>query len=347
MNPNKLPKRIEHEYLSKYPELKLLADSDIAGKSAEDVDDSIELTRRESDSVGLIMLGLTDIQIAEKTYITESTVKLHNSTVYEKIGASNRREAAFWAFRQGWIEKLISRDTEFAMDMPNTVGVYNKMSFEDNNDPNFFKNILNENELEIIRLILQGKFSNAEIAEKTHLSENGVKHNATNIYKKFGLSSREELLTFAAFAVHGKIMIRPKKERIFKETASATLIPHLSFEDEQKIFEKDNNKVLLDKKILATIRLLQQTSKLVNNTASLRDVSIRFNNQPELDTIEISEVDRKRLKGVDPMLLNAVLSILAKAESTKELMKDPELFQFAHDSAIRELVYVIGPKKKS
>ncbi|MFY0602097.1 MAG: tetratricopeptide repeat protein [Cyclobacteriaceae bacterium] len=51
------------------------------------------LTEREYDSLSLSLKGLTNREIAEKLFVSESTIKFHLRNVYNKLGVSNRKEA--------------------------------------------------------------------------------------------------------------------------------------------------------------------------------------------------------------------------------------------------------------
>jgi DNA-binding NarL/FixJ family response regulator len=52
------------------------------------------LSSREKQVLGLVVLGLTNGEIATRLHVSESTVKSHLATSYTKLGARSRREAA-------------------------------------------------------------------------------------------------------------------------------------------------------------------------------------------------------------------------------------------------------------
>jgi DNA-binding NarL/FixJ family response regulator len=52
------------------------------------------LTFRERQILGLAVVGLTNGQIAQRLYISESTVKAHLSSAFRRLGVRSRREAA-------------------------------------------------------------------------------------------------------------------------------------------------------------------------------------------------------------------------------------------------------------
>jgi NarL family two-component system response regulator YdfI len=61
------------------------------------------LTSRELEVVGLLALGLSNKSIAARLGISDQTVKFHVASIYGKLGASNRTDAARRALRRGLI----------------------------------------------------------------------------------------------------------------------------------------------------------------------------------------------------------------------------------------------------
>lgn len=55
---------------------------------------SEEITNREKQTLSLVIMGLTNREIAQKLFISESTVKSHLNTAYRKLGVHSRAEAA-------------------------------------------------------------------------------------------------------------------------------------------------------------------------------------------------------------------------------------------------------------
>ncbi|TVR51864.1 MAG: hypothetical protein EA426_19630 [Spirochaetaceae bacterium] len=55
-----------------------------------------KLTRREKEIIGLICIGATNKEIADKLFISPNTVKTHVYKIYKKIDAPNRMQAALW-----------------------------------------------------------------------------------------------------------------------------------------------------------------------------------------------------------------------------------------------------------
>lgn len=53
-----------------------------------------QLTNREKQSLSLVIMGLTNKEIADKLYVSESTVKSHLNSAFRKLGVHSRAEAA-------------------------------------------------------------------------------------------------------------------------------------------------------------------------------------------------------------------------------------------------------------
>ena len=60
------------------------------------------LSPREADVLGLIVLGLTNKQIADRLFLSINSVKTYVRNAYGKIGAANRSQAVGWAIRNGF-----------------------------------------------------------------------------------------------------------------------------------------------------------------------------------------------------------------------------------------------------
>jgi DNA-binding NarL/FixJ family response regulator len=51
------------------------------------------LSHREKQTLGLLVLGLTNAEIAQRLYLAESTVKCHLTSIFSKLGVRSRNEA--------------------------------------------------------------------------------------------------------------------------------------------------------------------------------------------------------------------------------------------------------------
>ena len=54
---------------------------------------SLGLTPRELEILGLIAQGLSNKEIAERVFVSENTVKTHSSRVFDKLGVRRRTQA--------------------------------------------------------------------------------------------------------------------------------------------------------------------------------------------------------------------------------------------------------------
>jgi DNA-binding NarL/FixJ family response regulator len=62
---------------------------------------NVDLTRRETEVLGLVRQGLANKQIARRLGISERTVKAHLTSTFQRIGVTDRTQAALWAERHG------------------------------------------------------------------------------------------------------------------------------------------------------------------------------------------------------------------------------------------------------
>ncbi len=64
-----------------------------------------DLTEREREVLALLVEGLTNPEIADRLYISDSTVKTHVSNILSKLGVSTRTEAASLALQKGLLKE--------------------------------------------------------------------------------------------------------------------------------------------------------------------------------------------------------------------------------------------------
>ncbi|HUG55581.1 MAG TPA: response regulator transcription factor [Candidatus Limnocylindrales bacterium] len=64
------------------------------------------LTKREREILGLVAEGMSNREIAERLVLSPETVKSHVAAILEKLGVSDRTQAAIYAVRNGLVEGL-------------------------------------------------------------------------------------------------------------------------------------------------------------------------------------------------------------------------------------------------
>jgi two-component system, NarL family, response regulator LiaR len=69
------------------------------------------LTVRESEIIALITQGLSNREIAERSYLSINSVKTYIRTAYRKMGVERRSQAVLWGIKHGF-EPDVVRHTE-------------------------------------------------------------------------------------------------------------------------------------------------------------------------------------------------------------------------------------------
>jgi DNA-binding NarL/FixJ family response regulator len=63
-----------------------------------------DLTERELDVLRLIARGLSNAEIGEKLYISDTTVKTHITHIFQKLDLRDRVQAVVFAYETGLLE---------------------------------------------------------------------------------------------------------------------------------------------------------------------------------------------------------------------------------------------------
>ena len=61
------------------------------------------LTEREREVLRLVSQGATNREIAQTLWLSQKTIKNHLTHIFEKLGVSDRTQAALWAIRSGLV----------------------------------------------------------------------------------------------------------------------------------------------------------------------------------------------------------------------------------------------------
>ena len=67
---------------------------------------SAGLTMREAEMVSMITKGLSNVEIAELTFLSPNSIKSYIRSAYRKIGVQRRSQAVAWGMRNGMIEDV-------------------------------------------------------------------------------------------------------------------------------------------------------------------------------------------------------------------------------------------------
>jgi two-component system, NarL family, response regulator LiaR len=67
------------------------------------------LTGREAEIIALITQGLTNQEIAERSYLSINSVKTYIRTAYRKIGVERRSQAVLWGIKHGFEPDVLRR----------------------------------------------------------------------------------------------------------------------------------------------------------------------------------------------------------------------------------------------
>jgi RNA polymerase sigma factor (sigma-70 family) len=102
-----LAPRVTAELMRRYGSLSRPSDDAGAARQAAERQTAAEvlrtLTERESEVFDALVQGLSNAEIAERLWLSESTVKTHVGRILQKLGMRDRVQAVIFAFRNGVI----------------------------------------------------------------------------------------------------------------------------------------------------------------------------------------------------------------------------------------------------
>jgi len=77
-------------------------------KSGPDAAKIATLTKREHEIISLLSGGLQNRPIADRLSISETTVRHHLTSIFDKLGVANRLELIVYAYRHGLASPLVT-----------------------------------------------------------------------------------------------------------------------------------------------------------------------------------------------------------------------------------------------
>jgi NarL family two-component system response regulator LiaR len=104
VDADELANAIRQAYAGK-PTLAPEAAQVLINASREPYKPGIDLTEREKEVLGLLVEGMTNPEIAEKLFVSKSTVKFHVSSILNKLQVSSRTEAVAKALQENLLAK--------------------------------------------------------------------------------------------------------------------------------------------------------------------------------------------------------------------------------------------------
>jgi DNA-binding NarL/FixJ family response regulator len=74
-----------------------------AAFTQDDPDAPKRLTRRESEIIRCVAMGMRNAEVAEHLSLSENTVKTHLTNIFQKLGIRDRLELTHYAIRRGLV----------------------------------------------------------------------------------------------------------------------------------------------------------------------------------------------------------------------------------------------------
>ena len=87
--------------------LGVILNADNAKKIDSETDKIATITEREHEVIGLIAEGLKNKHIAERLFISETTVRHHLTSIFDKLGVSSRLELVVYSYKHDLAKPLV------------------------------------------------------------------------------------------------------------------------------------------------------------------------------------------------------------------------------------------------
>ncbi|WP_308295197.1 response regulator transcription factor [Streptomyces sp. PSAA01] len=147
-----------------------------------------DLTARELRILRLVTRGMSNRGIARTLDISEKTVRNHLSSIFPKVGAADRTQAALFAVRVG-IDGRRTALTPVVEPIGRGAGAGTRGA----------ERPLTAREVEILGLLTRG-MSNRGIARTLDISEKTVRNHLSSIFPKVGAADRTQAAVYALCA---------------------------------------------------------------------------------------------------------------------------------------------------
>ena len=99
----RITKKMLDMFAPQLPDENAGADAAGAGATSADAVALASLTERETEVLKLIAHGMTNQELADKLFISMTTVKTHVGNILNKIGARDRVQAVIFAYENGLV----------------------------------------------------------------------------------------------------------------------------------------------------------------------------------------------------------------------------------------------------
>lgn len=178
---------------------KILSALRAAAQRAACYDRVVALSERQKEVLNYLAEGLSNFQIAQRLQVAVGTISSYRRSLYRRLDVHSRAEIVRYVQAQSGdhqyrteAEPLSLAPAAIAYSMAQTAG------------DSLIDHGLSPRQLEILQSVADG-MTNKEIARRLDLSEQTVKTYRRTLYRKLGISSRYQAVTYLRAAVDGAV----------------------------------------------------------------------------------------------------------------------------------------------